>query len=238
MTGVFAVKYWNPPWNIFLKAKLIYHSIYHSLHALLATLTQADPHMEIELTGREYQLLFTEIQPFLQLLGRQHFLFPARFIFSIDHIVNKIEWLEILHFIHLTTHVLCFWIQQFLTDISFNMDYLMYLHLDSWAGILIFQQTYFSPVLTCCNSNETKFVVTKKKKIINQVLILKFSLLPPISPKVYERSWMAPEKKKITSVLLCFKSHHPPSPWLQKFTFFNQSLRVTSKINTLKSWVN
>lgn len=53
----------------------------------------------------------------------------------------------------------------------------MYLHLDSWAGILIFQQTYFSPVLTCCNSNETKFVVTKKKKnnkssLNSQILII------------------------------------------------------------------
>lgn len=62
----------------------------------------------------------------------------------------------------------------------------MYLCLDSWAEILILQQTYFSPVLTYCNSNNLiqitpRFAVTKKMKSNSQGK-------PVIAPKAYERS--------------------------------------------------
>lgn len=160
ITGVFAVKYWNPPWNIILKAKLIYHSIYHSFHALLATLTQADPRMEIELTWREYQLLFPEIEPFLQFLGRQHFLFPVPFMFSIYHTLNKIECLEILQFINLTTHVLCFWIQQFLTESRLVLTWTKCIYIwivgqEFWfSNKLIFHLLQFQWLQVCCNKKK------------------------------------------------------------------------------------
>lgn len=83
-------------------------------------------------------------------------------------------------------------------QISFYMD-LMCLCLDSWAGIFIFQQMYFSPVSTYCNSNDSKFAVIKKKSS----LILKVSpLLLTISPKSHERFWMAPAKTHLSFSML------------------------------------
>lgn len=82
-------------------------------------------------------------------------------------------------------------------QISFKMG-LMYLCLHSWAGIFIFQQTYFSLVLTYCNSNDSKFSLTKKSSLI----LNKSPLLPTISPKAHARSWMAPAKTHLSFIML------------------------------------